>query len=57
MTPWCLIFRDLIKVLKWYVDRIIEAEHQDHIQRVLKVGAYAISYSFIFSFEHFPLML
>lgn len=33
----CVRFRDLIKVLKWYVDRIIDAEHQDHIQQVLKV--------------------
>ena len=24
-------------MLKWYVDRIVEAEHQDHIQQVLKV--------------------
>lgn len=31
--------------MKWYVDRIIEAEHQDHIQRVLKVEACAISLS------------
>lgn len=30
--------RDLIKVLKWYVDRIVDAEHQDHIQQVLKVS-------------------
>ncbi|KAJ3611987.1 hypothetical protein NHX12_020266, partial [Muraenolepis orangiensis] len=28
-----LSYRDLIKVLKWYVDRIVEAEHQDHIQQ------------------------
>lgn len=39
---WCLIFtacvcRDLIRVLKWYVDRIIDAEHQEQIQQVLKV--------------------
>lgn len=32
-----LYFRDLIKVLKWYVDRITEAERQEHIQEVLKV--------------------
>lgn len=32
-------FRDLIKVLKWYVDRITEAERQEHIQEVLKVMA------------------
>lgn len=30
-------FRDLIKVLKWYVDRVTEAERQEHIQEVLKV--------------------
>lgn len=30
-------FRDLIKVLKWYVDRITEVERQEHIQEVLKV--------------------
>ncbi len=40
--PWYLIFtacvcRDLIRVLKWYVDRIIDAEHQEQIQQVLKV--------------------
>jgi len=29
--------RDLIRVLKWYVDRIIDAEHQEQIQQVLKV--------------------
>jgi hypothetical protein len=34
-----LYFRDLIKVLKWYVDRITEAERQEHIQEVLKVTA------------------
>lgn len=33
----CVSSRDLIKVLKWYVDRIVDAEHQDHIQQVLKV--------------------
>lgn len=33
----CLFSRDLIKVFKWYVDRIVDAEHQDHIQQVLKV--------------------
>lgn len=33
----CIFSRDLIKVLKWYVDRIVDAEHQDHIQQVLKV--------------------
>lgn len=33
----CFFSRDLIKVFKWYVDRIVDAEHQDHIQQVLKV--------------------
>uniref|UniRef100_A0A3B5M8G9 Dedicator of cytokinesis 4b n=1 Tax=Xiphophorus couchianus TaxID=32473 RepID=A0A3B5M8G9_9TELE len=36
--------RDLIKVLKWYVDRIVEAEHQDHIQQVLKASDYIFKY-------------
>lgn len=36
--PACCVFsRDLIKVFKWYVDRVVDAEHQDHIQQVLKV--------------------
>ncbi|XP_062872121.1 dedicator of cytokinesis protein 4-like [Trichomycterus rosablanca] len=39
-----LSYRDLIKVLKWYVDRIIEAEHQEHIQRVLKATEYIFKY-------------
>ncbi|XP_026778719.3 dedicator of cytokinesis protein 4b isoform X1 [Pangasianodon hypophthalmus] len=39
-----LSYRDLIKVLKWYVDRIIEAEHQDHIQRVLRATEYIFKY-------------
>src|SRR4029434_8086592 len=37
LCPSSPSFRDLIKVLKWYVDRIIDAEHQDHFQQVLKV--------------------
>lgn len=39
-APFCPFlphFRDLIKVLKWYVDRITEVERQEHIQEVLKV--------------------
>ncbi|CAL8242244.1 unnamed protein product [Merluccius merluccius] len=39
-----LSYRDLIKVLKWYVDRIVEAEHQDHIQQVLKASEYIFKY-------------
>ncbi|XP_030633164.1 dedicator of cytokinesis protein 4b [Chanos chanos] len=39
-----LSYRDLIKVLKWYMDRIIEAEHQDHIQQVLKATEYIFKY-------------
>ncbi|XP_054910667.1 dedicator of cytokinesis protein 4b isoform X1 [Poeciliopsis prolifica] len=39
-----LSYRDLIKVLKWYVDRIVEAEHQDHIQQVLKASDYIFKY-------------
>lgn len=31
------ICRDLIRVLKWHVDRIIDAEHHEQIQQVLKV--------------------
>lgn len=37
VSALCFFSRDLIKVFKWYVDRVIEAEHQDHIQQVLKV--------------------
>jgi len=40
-TQFCVSARDLIKVLKWYVDRIIEADRQEHIQQVLKVRALA----------------
>uniref|UniRef100_A0A4W4EBC1 Dedicator of cytokinesis 4b n=1 Tax=Electrophorus electricus TaxID=8005 RepID=A0A4W4EBC1_ELEEL len=39
-----LSYRDLIKVLKWYMDRIIEAEHQEHIQQVLKATEYIFKY-------------
>uniref|UniRef100_A0A2K6MDF8 Dedicator of cytokinesis protein 4 n=1 Tax=Rhinopithecus bieti TaxID=61621 RepID=A0A2K6MDF8_RHIBE len=39
-----LYFRDLIKVLKWYVDRITEAERQEHIQEVLKAQEYIFKY-------------
>lgn len=30
-------YRDLIKVLKWHIDRVTEVELHDHIQEVLKV--------------------
>lgn len=39
-----LCFRDLIKVLKWYVDRVMEAERQEHIQDVLKVPANGVAW-------------
>ncbi|MEQ2167996.1 hypothetical protein GOODEAATRI_009784, partial [Goodea atripinnis] len=39
-----LSYRDLMKVLKWYMDRIVEAEHQDHIQQVLKASEYIFKY-------------
>ncbi|OCT87399.1 hypothetical protein XELAEV_180210954mg, partial [Xenopus laevis] len=39
-----LAYRDLIKVLKWYVDRIIEAERHEHIQDVLKAQEYIFKY-------------
>ncbi|XP_077957905.1 dedicator of cytokinesis protein 4b isoform X13 [Gasterosteus aculeatus] len=39
-----LSYRDLIKVLKWYVDRIVDAEIQDHIQQVLKASEYIFKY-------------
>nr|XP_014346036.1 PREDICTED: dedicator of cytokinesis protein 4 [Latimeria chalumnae] len=39
-----LAYRDLIKVLKWYVDRIIDAERQEHIQEVLKAQEYIFKY-------------
>ncbi|XP_036753245.2 dedicator of cytokinesis protein 4 [Manis pentadactyla] len=39
-----LAHRDLIKVLKWYVDRITEAERQEHIQEVLKAQEYIFKY-------------
>uniref|UniRef100_A0A8C6LYX5 Dedicator of cytokinesis 4b n=1 Tax=Nothobranchius furzeri TaxID=105023 RepID=A0A8C6LYX5_NOTFU len=39
-----LSYRDLIKVLKWYMDRIVDAEHQDHIQQVLKASEYIFKY-------------
>uniref|UniRef100_A0A8D3BDU7 Dedicator of cytokinesis protein 4 n=1 Tax=Scophthalmus maximus TaxID=52904 RepID=A0A8D3BDU7_SCOMX len=42
-----LSYRDLIKVLKWYVDRIVDAEHQDHIQQVLKVKPANTSFKYI----------
>ncbi|RXM97902.1 Dedicator of cytokinesis protein 4 [Acipenser ruthenus] len=44
-----LSYRDLIKVLKWYVDRIVEAEHQERIQQVLKATEYIIQSRRLFS--------
>ncbi|TKC40696.1 hypothetical protein EI555_021237, partial [Monodon monoceros] len=43
--------RDLIKVLKWYVDRITEAERQEHIQEVLKVNTELHDFEFNSVFE------
>lgn len=45
----CVSGRDLIKVLKWYVDRIIEADRQEHIQQVLKVRRFTLH---VFSHSH-----
>ncbi|XP_073710037.1 dedicator of cytokinesis protein 4b isoform X3 [Misgurnus anguillicaudatus] len=39
-----LSYRDLIKVLKWYVDRITEADRHEHIQQVLKATEYIFKY-------------
>uniref|UniRef100_A0A672P4N1 Dedicator of cytokinesis 4 n=1 Tax=Sinocyclocheilus grahami TaxID=75366 RepID=A0A672P4N1_SINGR len=39
-----LSYRDLVRVLKWYVDRIIDAEHQEQIQQVLKASEYLFKY-------------
>ncbi|KAL4612732.1 dedicator of cytokinesis protein 4-like, partial [Arapaima gigas] len=39
-----LSYRDLIKVLKWYIDRIVDAEHQLYIQEVLKASEYIFKY-------------
>ncbi|KAA0720700.1 Dedicator of cytokinesis protein 4 [Triplophysa tibetana] len=39
-----LSYRDLIKVLKWYVDRIIDADRQEHIRQVLKATEYIFKY-------------
>ncbi|KAK3564766.1 hypothetical protein QTP86_025280 [Hemibagrus guttatus] len=35
---------DLIRVLKWHVDRIIDAEHHEQIQQVLKAAEYLFKY-------------
>uniref|UniRef100_A0A673JR81 Dedicator of cytokinesis protein 4-like n=1 Tax=Sinocyclocheilus rhinocerous TaxID=307959 RepID=A0A673JR81_9TELE len=40
----CIALKDLIRVLKWYVDRIIDAEHQEQIQQVLKASEYLFKY-------------
>ncbi|XP_026880343.2 dedicator of cytokinesis protein 4 isoform X2 [Electrophorus electricus] len=39
-----LSYRDLIRVLKWYVDRIIDTEHQEQIQQVLKAAEYLFKF-------------
>nr|XP_034984231.1 dedicator of cytokinesis protein 4 isoform X3 [Zootoca vivipara] len=39
-----LAYRDLIKVLKWHVDRITEVERQTHNQEVLKAQEYIFKY-------------
>ncbi|XP_078272813.1 dedicator of cytokinesis protein 4-like isoform X4 [Rhinoraja longicauda] len=39
-----LAYRDLIKVLKRYIDRSIEAERQEHIQDVLRAQEYIFKY-------------
>ncbi|XP_070611617.1 dedicator of cytokinesis protein 4 [Erythrolamprus reginae] len=39
-----LAYRDLIKVLKWHVDRFTEAERQAHNQEVLKAQEYIFKY-------------
>uniref|UniRef100_A0A8C3EKH1 Dedicator of cytokinesis protein 4 n=1 Tax=Corvus moneduloides TaxID=1196302 RepID=A0A8C3EKH1_CORMO len=39
-----LAYRDLIKVLKWHIDRVTEVELHDHIQEVLKAQEYIFKY-------------
>ncbi|KAJ8245663.1 hypothetical protein GJAV_G00273130 [Gymnothorax javanicus] len=39
-----LSYRDLLKVLKWYMDRVVDAEHQGHIQQILKATEYIFKY-------------
>ncbi|KAG5273390.1 hypothetical protein AALO_G00150830 [Alosa alosa] len=39
-----LSYRELIKLLKWYIDRIIDAEHHEQIQQVLKAAEYIFKY-------------
>uniref|UniRef100_A0A8D2JER6 Dedicator of cytokinesis protein 4 n=1 Tax=Varanus komodoensis TaxID=61221 RepID=A0A8D2JER6_VARKO len=39
-----LAYRDLIKVFKWHVDRIMEVERQAHNQEVLKAQEYIFKY-------------
>uniref|UniRef100_A0A8C4P2U3 Dedicator of cytokinesis 4 n=1 Tax=Dromaius novaehollandiae TaxID=8790 RepID=A0A8C4P2U3_DRONO len=39
-----LAYRDLIKVLKWHIDRVTEVELQEHIQEVLKAQEYIFKY-------------
>lgn len=63
MLCFCVSGRDLIKVLKWYVDRIIEADRQEHIQQVLKVRALAnekhtpLHTTCLFSLSHISLLV
>uniref|UniRef100_A0A8B9EK89 Dedicator of cytokinesis protein 4 n=1 Tax=Anser cygnoides TaxID=8845 RepID=A0A8B9EK89_ANSCY len=39
-----LAYRDLIKVLKWHIDRVTEVELHEHIQEVLKAQEYIFKY-------------
>uniref|UniRef100_A0A4W3JSE5 Dedicator of cytokinesis protein 4 n=1 Tax=Callorhinchus milii TaxID=7868 RepID=A0A4W3JSE5_CALMI len=39
-----LAYRDLIKVLRRYIDRSLEAERQEHIQEVLRAQEYIFKY-------------
>uniref|UniRef100_A0A8C3UM80 Dedicator of cytokinesis 4 n=1 Tax=Catharus ustulatus TaxID=91951 RepID=A0A8C3UM80_CATUS len=39
-----LAYRDLIKVLKWHIDRVTEVDLHDHIQEVLKAQEYIFKY-------------
>ncbi|EMP25230.1 Dedicator of cytokinesis protein 4 [Chelonia mydas] len=39
-----LAYRDLIKVLKWHVDRVTDMEIQEHIHEVLKAQEYIFKY-------------
>uniref|UniRef100_A0A803Y9E0 Dedicator of cytokinesis protein 4 n=1 Tax=Meleagris gallopavo TaxID=9103 RepID=A0A803Y9E0_MELGA len=39
-----LAYRDLIKVMKWHIDRVTEVELHEHIQEVLKAQEYIFKY-------------